>query len=281
MTSSIVHPKASWIDVPGAHVVPHEEALRKAACQPAILLGETHDDAAVHRWQLHVAAGLLALGKNIALGFEMFPRRVQPVLDLWVADRLSPEEFLEQSGWGKVWGFPAELYWPLFHFCRQFRVPMRALNCERPLVSNVGKLGWEAIGDVEREGITPAKPATDAYRRYLFGLAGPRNVAGRPASPDAPEFDRFVRAQQTWDRAFACRIAETLAELQNHLVIGIIGRGHLEYGHGTPFQLRDLGVESSILLPTRDAEFTPSDTDAVGDLIFRIEGTYQSLRAVA
>ncbi len=34
------------------------------------------------------------------------------------------------------------------------------------------------------------------------------------------------------------------------LVIGIIGRGHLEYGHGTPYQLRDLNVDAiKVLLP--------------------------------
>ncbi|WP_210165474.1 ChaN family lipoprotein [Aureimonas altamirensis] len=268
---AIPHPPACWVDAISMRVVPHEAALRGAARNPVILLGETHDDAAVHRWQLHVAAGLLGLGEPVVMGFEMFPRRVQPVLDRWVDGQLSAEAFLEQVGWSAVWGFPAELYWPLFHFCRQMRVPMRALNCERPLVTKVGKLGWEAIDDAEREGITPARPASDGYRRYLHDICGRFAPSGGPASPDAPDFDRFVRAQQTWDRAFACRIADTLKDLPGHRVIGIIGRGHLEHGYGTPFQLDDLGVRSSILLPTREPVFLPRTLDAVADLIFRID----------
>lgn len=236
-----------------------------------MLLGETHDDAAVHRWQLHVSAGLVALGEPVAMGFEMFPRRVQPVLDLWVDGGLSAEAFLDQVGWSRVWGFPAELYWPLFHFCREMRVPMRALNCERPLVSKVGRLGWDAIDETEREGITPARPASDSYRRYLHAITRRAPLPGRFASPDAPEFDRFVRAQQTWDRAFACAIADTLKDLPGHRVIGIIGRGHLEHGYGTPLQLDDLGVESSVLLPTREASFTPGTPDAIADLVFRLD----------
>lgn len=251
-------------------VVSHEVALRGAVRNPVILLGETHDDAAGHRWQLHVAAGLMALGKPIVMGFEMFPRRVQQVLDLWVGGSLPPEAFLDQVGWDRIWGFPADLYWPLFHFCREMRVPMRALNCERTLVTKVGKLGWDAVDDAEREGISPARQASEGYRRYLHAIVGRSPSFGQPASWDAPELDRFVRAQQTWDRAFACRIADTVAELPGHRVIGIIGRGHLEHGYGTPDQLRDLGVKSSILLPTRQALFIPETADAIADLVFRI-----------
>ena len=43
----------------------------------------------IHRWQLAVATMLHALHPNIAIGFEMFPRAVQDVLDDWVAGKLS------------------------------------------------------------------------------------------------------------------------------------------------------------------------------------------------
>ena len=74
-------------------VVPHEAALRGAARNPVILLGETHDDAAVHRWQLHVAAGLLARNAN-ARGLNRKP---------WVKTSLAPgskavELYLQESG---------------------------------------------------------------------------------------------------------------------------------------------------------------------------------------
>ena len=39
------------------------------------------------------------------IGFEAFPRRVQPVLERWVAGQLSESEFLAQSDWRNVWRF--------------------------------------------------------------------------------------------------------------------------------------------------------------------------------
>lgn len=65
-----------------------------------------------------------------------------------------------------------------------------------------------------------------------------------------------MRAMQTWDRAFACNMAHALHEIPpadpKPIIIGIIGRGHLEYGHGTPYQLADLGITDTAVLLTSD-----------------------------
>ena len=47
---------------------------------------------------------------------EMFPRRLQPVLDRWVAGGLSEAEFLKQAEWDRVWHYDPQLYLPILHF---------------------------------------------------------------------------------------------------------------------------------------------------------------------
>jgi len=271
MGGFVTHRPGAWLDPATGEEVAHQDLLARMARQRVVLLGETHDRFDIHRWQLHVAAGLLALRGNIVLGFEMFPRRVQPVLDAWVAGQLDTETFLAQSEWDVVWRFDPDLYLPLFQFCRQFGVPMRALNCHRPLVTRVGKEGWDAVPVDERDGLTPARPASPAYRRYLFDITGGGRAGREVTDPQDPAFNRFVRAQQTWDRAFACNIAAALAAPDAPLVIGIIGRGHLEYRHGTPFQLADLGVSDvSVLLPSDAEHFDMSVGSDLADAIFRL-----------
>lgn len=262
-----------WLDPQsGAHRT-HQSVMRNMAQKRVVLLGETHDRYDIHRWQMHICASLLALRDDLAVGFEMFPRRLQPVLDEWVEGKLDAETFLERAEWGKVWGFAADLYWPLFHFCREFRVKMLALNCRRDLVTRAGKEGWDAIPQEERDGLTPARSASLAHREHLLRLTngGPPAMQGKSA--DAPEFDRFVRAQQTWDRAFACNIAAYLNEKPDALVLGIIGRGHMEYGFGTPDQLDDLGIDQVGTLLTEDISEAPSapeiaDMPAIADAVF-------------
>lgn len=81
---------------------------------------------------------------------------------------------------------------------------------------------------------------------YLFSITNGGPAWMKDKSAASPEFDRFVPARQVWDRAFACNIAAALQKREAGLIIGIIGKGHLEFGHGTPFQLRDLGIENSL-----------------------------------
>lgn len=119
---------------------------------------------------------------------------------------------------------------------------MRGLNIDRPLVSLIGREGWDALPEAERGWLTPAVPAGTDYRRYLFEATGGVRPGRTAQSPEDPAFDRFVRAQQAWDRAFACALAEAQAERPEALAVGIIGRGHLEYRLGVPPQLEDLGV---------------------------------------
>lgn len=266
----IEHPRATWIDPAQGRPLAWRDLVDQLAGKRAVLLGETHDIAEIHRWQLHVAVALHAVRPRVALGFEMFPRRVQPALDAWVAGSLSTEAFLRDSEWDKVWRMDPGLYLPLFHFCRQQNVPMLALNCERPLVTRVGVEGWEAIPEGERDGLTPAAPATAAYRDWLARFTRAPSPDGVEAPP--PISDRFIRAQQTWDRSFACRIADYLRAAPATLVIGIIGRGHLEFGHGTPYQLRDLGIEDvAVLLPTTAKEHLIEEIAGSADAIFRLD----------
>ncbi len=261
--------QGQWVDQKTGTPCSHREVMHAMARKRVVLLGELHNRHDIHRWQVNVAASLLALRDELAVGFEMFPKRLQPILDEWVAGKLDEATFLERAEWGKVWGFDADLYWPLFHFCREFRIKMLALNCRRDLVTRVGKEGWDAIPADERDGLTPARPASLAHREHLLRLTNGGPPAMKGKSADAPEFDRFVRAQQTWDRAFACNIAAYLAEKPNALVIGIIGRGHMEYGFGTPDQLDDLGITDVGILLTQDevdglvGENIPAIADAV------------------
>src|ERR1035441_7797615 len=54
------------------------DAIAALAKRGVVLLGESHDQAEHHRWQLHTITALFSHRPDMVLGFEMFPRRVQP-----------------------------------------------------------------------------------------------------------------------------------------------------------------------------------------------------------
>jgi len=61
-----------------------------------------------------------------------------------------------------------------------------------------------------------------------------------------PEFKRFVAAQLTWDRAMAEALAGAKRKFSNATIVGILGGGHVEGGHGVPHQLKDLGIAEPV-----------------------------------
>lgn len=258
--------RATWLNPDNGEIFNPHDFMRELASKQVVLLGEQHDIAEIHRWQLHTAALLYAHRPNMVMGFEMFPASSQPVLDRWVAGELTTAEFLDAVEWQKVWGFPSELYLPLFHFCRQNNIRMVGLNCYRELVTRVGKEGWEAVPANESDGLSPAAPPLPGYAEFLASMVG-------DAAPMGGVTERFIRAQQTWDRAFACNIAKAIADNGNNpLVIGIIGQGHLQYGFGTPYQLQDLGISDvAVLLPATQEFWAAATVKGMSDGIFRLD----------
>lgn len=264
-------PPGVWADGAGAAVEPLP-LLRRLAEAPVVLLGEQHDKADHHRWQLHTLAGLHALNPDIAVGMEMLPRRLQPVLDRWVAGALTEGEFLKATDWRTVWGFDPQFYLPILQFARLHRLPVVALNVERSLIGRTARNGWATIPEAEREGVgTPAAP-TEAYRNRLTEtLAAHDRSEARSAAPaDAPDsaVKRFIEAQGVWDRAMAEKMAETRRNT-GRIVVGILGEGHVARRDGVPHQLADLGIgDSAVLLPW-DADRDCDELDGrIADAVF-------------
>jgi len=256
---------------------PIAETLRRVSKRHVVLLGEHHDNAEHHRWQLHTVAALAALRPKVVLGLEMVPRRLQPVLDRWTQGQLSEDEFVKQLDWDAIWSFDIQYYLPLFHLARMQRIPLYALNVERELFNRVARDGWEAIPAGEREGVTTPAPASKDYLRFLaasFLRHNPAAPSGIEATspPEGEKFLRFVQGQLLWDRAMADGLA-TVARLANPpLVIGMMGSGHIVNRYGVPEQLRQLQVADVAVLVPWDAHFECAQlTKDFADAVFGVD----------
>lgn len=260
---------AQWLEPNSGDVIATADLLASLNDSRIVLLGESHTTAADHRWQAYMLAALHARNANTVVGFEMLPREKQSVLDAWSAGELTEQEFLEQSDWRKVWGYEAGYYLPLLHFARLHRLPTLALNIDRELVSKVGREGWQALAEEQRMGLSDPAPASEAYRESLAQLYALKqsmrseSLHGQEdqAEPDldaiksSSGFANFVDAQLTWDRAMAEALAAAHRRDPRALVVGIVGRGHLEFGYGIPHQLADMGIDKvDVLLPQAASE---------------------------
>jgi uncharacterized iron-regulated protein len=246
----------------------------RAAESRVVLLGESHEVEEHHRWQLQTLAALHAHHPSLVLALEMFPRRVQPALDRWVAGELDEVAFLRESDWRNAWGYDASLYLPIFHFARMNRIPMVGVNVERSLVSAVGDRGLAAISAAEREGVGDPALALTAYEDDLFEswrVHLPPGEAHGDVRRSNPGFRRFVEAQLLWDRAMAEGIATAADRRPDAVVVGLMGQGHVKHGWGVPHQLRSLGYGTSLtLLPFDRREDCTTLVPGFADAVFGI-----------
>ncbi|ATJ82333.1 ChaN family lipoprotein [Halomonas beimenensis] len=249
-----------WLAGDGTPVTT-DALMRAMADQEVVLLGEQHDRADHHRWQLHTLAGLHALRPDLVIGLEMLPRESQPALDAWVAGELTEAEFLEASGWYAHWRLDPDLYLPILHFARLHGIPLKALNVSGELRRRLAQEGWEAIPAAERYGITPPAAPAEGYRRDLETAFAEHDLT------DETVLERFIDAQLVWDRAMATALAE--AAEGDALVVGLMGWRHLTNGHGVPHQLADLGVtDQRALLPRSPGDACEPPPDGLADAFF-------------
>jgi uncharacterized iron-regulated protein len=255
-----------------------QRAFAQLARRRIVLLGENHENAEHHRWQLHTIAALHAQTGQLVLGFEMFPRSVQGVLDDWTAGRLTEAQLLERARWSEVWGYDPQLYMPIFQFARMHRVPMLALNVERELVRRVGDAGWESVPDAQREGVSDPAAASPEYlsllyESYLEHLPPAQRPQREPTAEDLrePAFVRFVQSMQVWDRAMAEGLAQRAAREGGAMLVAIMGSGHLRGGYGVPHQLRALGVpDAAVALPWETDQDCAELQASAADLVFGV-----------
>lgn len=272
-------PLGSWI-IPGVGQTTYADVIDRAISNSVVLLGETHVNADHHRWQLQMLAAMHAARPDMVIGFEMFPRRVQPILDQWVAGELSEKEFLTASEWDKVWNTDPDLYLPLFHFARMNHIPIVALNIEQRLRRMVSEKGFHGVPVEEREGVTrPAEPS-QAYLDFLLPIYKQHDRKDKndgEVGYDDPDFKRFYAGQQLWDRAMAQILHQVLNDekraggAEKPLVVGIMGSGHVVHGYGVPHQLNDLGVkEVASILPWDINKSCSQLVASVADAVFGV-----------
>lgn len=263
--------RAQWVAPTDLKPLEPTSLLQNAARQKVVLLGEFHPDEVHHRWQLQTLTQLYAHNPNMVLGFEMFPRWTQPILDRWVRGELSEEEFLKQTNWDTSWRYDADMYLPLFYFARMNRLPMIALNVHRDLIRKVAENGWDVIPDYQREGVETPRDAHPDYIQSLKEVFSQHTHMEEDEKASEERFNTFVQSQLTWDGAMAQMIAKTQKAGGDPLVVGIMGSGHLTNGYGVPHQLDGLGLDATVLLPWTLGWDCTELVDGYADAVFGLE----------
>ncbi len=223
-----------------------------------LLLGEGHTNACDHLAQALVLLALAERGHKPVVGLEMVAQDMQPVLDRWHAERLPVDSLPTSLDWESRWGHDFELYRPIFEVCREYDLPLTALNIPGPVVTTIRKHGLQGVCGKDRTFLPdPVIPMGAKQRQALEPVLAMHDQMSRAHHPGR---ETFFLIQALWDTVMA-KAAVGLREKSGAAIVILAGAGHVEYGWGIAARLRVFDPQARVIsiMPARDKGEMTSD----------------------
>ncbi len=233
--------KMALHDLRTGDTIPLSELSRSYPQHRIFLVGEHHTNAGHHRAQLAVIQSLVAAGRKVAVGMEMFRSDSQSALDAWIAGQLEPARF--EAVYQDNWNYPWPLYQPILAYAREKRLPVVGLNVPREVTRQVAHQGFDSLSAKDRKDLpfVTCDVSADymAYIRQAYGAHGHGQM----------DFTHFCEAQLVWDKSMAARSLRFLEAHPEHTIVLLTGSGHARKG-GIPAQIQKMGpVDHLVILP--------------------------------
>jgi uncharacterized iron-regulated protein len=249
-----------------------QQILKSIAPAQIIYLGEIHNSATDHADQLAILEYLhqqkSKASPPLAIGLEMFQKPYQPIIDQYLAGKISEEQLVAQTEYEKRWGWPWENYAPLLQFAKAHQIPVIALNTPTEVLRKVSKGGLDSLQAADFQYIPPASEINKSNLTYRDLILESYQQHKAQAVATSPDFDRFYTAQLLWDETMAATAAEFYQRHPQTQLVIIAGQAHIRYGYGIPdrvsFRLAKTILKKSVILSS-DEKWEKS----IADFLFR------------
>ncbi len=207
-----------------------EGLLEDLAGVRVIYVGETHTNREHHFIQTRLIEALHAARPGLSVGMEMFDHRYDPVLALWSAGALDREAFIEKTHWYARcagWGFPFDLYAPIFDAVKADGIRLVGLNVPFWIPSEIRAGGLASLLPDERRMVAAEVDTGNMKHRAYLESVFQENAHHHLQS----SFAFFYEAQCAWEDTMAESVARKLGD--GSMVV-VIGNGHIQYKYGVP-----------------------------------------------
>ncbi len=158
-----------------------QDVVRAMAQADAVLVGESHTDPVGHWVQIQLLREALAANRaadqsgalrRLALSLEMFERDVQDIVDEYLQDLITEEQFKSSA---RPWEYYDFDYRPIVELAKEAGIPVIAANAPRRYVNRVTRLGRDALNELPTRArdFLPPLPypqPTAAYREEWLAL---------------------------------------------------------------------------------------------------------------
>jgi uncharacterized iron-regulated protein len=267
--SPVPVPESRFYDVAAKRYVDFTTVVNAAAAADIVFFGEQHDDPATHRAELALLAAIGARRPNLVVSLEMFERDVQPVVDSYLAGRITEAEFLAKT---RPWARYGTDYRALVELARAHGWPVVAANVPRRIASAVNRSGLRVLDSLPpadrvlaaRENACPRDLYFERFAREVRSHS-PAGGTGAPtdSAAGAAAVMRMYEAQCVKDETMGESIATALARAgRGAIVVHFNGAFHTDMGLGTAARARQRAPRARSLLVTAVPVADPARADS-------------------
>jgi len=228
-----------------------------------VLVGESHDNADHHRAQAEVIRALVADGRRVSVGMEMFTFDNQANLNPWSRGFWTDEQFIERSNWQTQWGFDYALYKPIFDAVKEHRLPLVALNVPRAWVRAMAQGGPDAMTDEMRAHVPRMDMGVTDHRALFNALM--------EGHPPGGALDRIYTGQVMWDEGMAANALAFMARRpsERDVMVIVAGNGHIMHGVGIGKRIQMTTGEPVVTVAAVESDAPETVSKGLGDFVYR------------
>lgn len=251
-----------------------EGLLQRAQGAAYILVGEGHGNVCDHAAEARIITLLAQAKVPPAVGLEMAPAALNPVLAEFSAGALPLEDLERRLDWKTNWGHPFAKYLPVFRAIRDLKLSAFGLNVPPGVIRRLSAAALAnatasdplaALAPEDRAAL-PARiiePAPEqlAFLREVMG-SHPKGRNAQDGTADPRREARFLLIQSVWDSAMAEQAVRARRATGGPVLV-LAGAAHVEGGLGIARRIRvlDPGAEVLLISPWRGGGFARADAD--------------------
>jgi uncharacterized iron-regulated protein len=266
VTAPISVPGVRAMHVSSGQDLAFDELTRRIAGADVVFFGEQHDDPETHRVEFGLLDALGRTGRPVILSLEMFERDAQPLLNEYLAGRITESDFLARS---RPWDRYITDYRPMLELAKAKGWPVVASNVPRSMASAVGRKALAAL-----DTLTPVERGwaardiqcpDDAYRaRFMETMREHSSGGAAPSTADTlptAVATRYYLAQCIKDETMAESIVSAREQAPgNAIVVHYDGAFHSDYRQGTVERVRRRAPSLRMIVITAVPAIDPTTT---------------------
>lgn len=231
------------------------QAVKIASDYDVVFFDEYHDQTSIHQAEQDFFAEFYGQNPQTILSMEMFERDVQPVVDGYLQDEFTEEEFLASS---RPWDNYMTDYRPLVEFAKEKNLAVLAANIPRRMAAQYAKTGDFSLISAQDKMYLPHKHIVeygayyDKFKDYMS-----QGQDGKPMKMTPERIELFYKAQCLKDDTMAESISLFADAHKDTKILHVQGSFHGDEHLGVVEKLNKLNpvLKTMVVTPVEAKDY--------------------------